>query len=391
MASKSVYSRRSFVGVMGGSSMIGLAGPLLPRVAGWAAVSSPVVRFAYVASDADNGAIHVFRVPARGAWTPVQSVASRVPSSLAVSNDGDTLFVANRVSRYQGRPAGSVESYRIDRGTGKIEIISRRALALSAVEPEHITVSPDGKLLVVCATGGGAYNLLPIRADGSLGNVAILRKETGSGVHAEWQSSSRPQQVTFDQRGRMISSDLGADRFNVFEIQKTELVVMQRHPSEAGSGPSAIQFHPAVSVLFAGGALDGTVIVHAYDETNGKLLARKAVAQVVPPSPSARLNTVAVHPSGNFVVASWSNAERDGISAWHFDHGTFSFTPTQRFQTQGAIKALQFTRGGDRLIAANTTGGVISALDFVQPSGELKWSADLTRCKSPSAISLIYC
>jgi 6-phosphogluconolactonase (cycloisomerase 2 family) len=146
-----------------------------------------------------------------------------------------------------------------------------------------------------------------------------------------------------------------------------------------------------VSVLFAGGALDGTITAHPYDETSGKLLARNAVAQVVPLSRAARLHTIAVHPSGDFVLASWSNAGSHGISAWHFDRGTFSFTPTQTFQTQGAIKALQFTSGGDRLIAANTTGGVISALDFVHASGQLKWNADLTRCERPGAISLTYC
>jgi 6-phosphogluconolactonase (cycloisomerase 2 family) len=350
-----------------------------------------VVRFAYVASDADRKqAIHVFRVGNEGAWAFVQSVATRAPSSLAVSNNGDTLFVANRVRRHQSRPAGSVESYRIDRRTGKLEIISRRALALSAVEPEHVAVSPDGKFLVVCATGGGAYNLLPILPDSSLGNVAILRKETGSSIHPEWQTSSRPQQVTFDRRGRVISSDLGADRFNVFEIEKNELVVRQRHPSEAGSGPSAIQFHPSESVLFAGCALDGTVKAHAYDEEHGRLLAKKAVARAVPRLADARLHTIAVHPSGNFVIASWSSAGRHGISAWRFDSDTFSFAPTQTIQTEGANKALQFTKGGDRLIAANTTGGVVSALDFVQTSGELKWNIDLTRCEGPSAISLTY-
>jgi 6-phosphogluconolactonase (cycloisomerase 2 family) len=144
-------------------------------------------------------------------------------------------------------------------------------------------------------------------------------------------------------------------------------------------------------VLFAGGALDGTVIAHAYDEANGKLLARKAVARAITPSPGARLHTIAVHSSGNFVVASWSNAERDGISVWHFDDDTFSFSLIHTARTQGAIKALQFTRGDDRLIAANTTGGVVYAFDFVQASGELQRNADLARCERPSAISLTYC
>lgn len=392
MAPKSVYSRRRFVGVMGGSSVICLTGPLLHPITAWATAPVPAIRFAYVACDADSkGTIHVFQVSAHGAWKLIQSVPSRAPSSLAVSADGGTLFVANRVRRYLTHPTGSVESYRIDRATGRLQLISRRALALSAVGPEHVAISPDGQFLVVCATGGGAYNLLPIHADGSLGNVAILRKETGSSVHAEWQPSARPQQVTFDRRGRIISSDLGADRFNIFEVEESELAVIGRHPANAGSGPSAIQFHPDGSVLFAGCALDGTVLARAYDETNGKLLARSAVARGGAASRDARIHTIAVHPSGEFVVASWSNAGRDGISVWHFDCDTFSFAPTQALQTQGAIKGLQFTRGGDRLIAANTAGGVVSTFEFVPASGELQRNPDLTRCQRPSAISITYC
>ena len=391
MASKSIYSRRKFVGVMGGSSMLGLAGPLLRPIGAWAAAPAPAVRFAYVACDAHTkGAIHVFRVPEYGAWNLVQSVETRAPSSLAVSTDSGTLFVANRVDRYLNRPTGSVESYRIDRLTGELEMVSRRALALSAVNPQHVAISPDGKFLVVCATGGGAYNLLPIRADGSLGEVAILRKETGSSVDATLQSSSRPQQVTFDQRGRIIASDLGADRFSVFDVREDELAVIDRSSTRAGRGPSAMQFHPGMSVLFSAGALDGTVVAHAYDESRGKILSRSAVTRATPRTSDARVNSMAIHPSGEFVVASWSNAERHGISAWRFDRSAFSFAPAHAKETRGAVATLQFTKSGDRLIIADSKSGVISAFDFACPSGELKRSIELASCEAPGAISLTY-
>ena len=391
MANKSGYSRRSFLGVMGSSSVIGLGGPLLPRVAAWAAHPSPVIRFAYVASDADRkGAVHVFRVGPDGAWTLVQSVVTRAPSSLAVSHDGDTLFVANRVYRYQNRPAGSVESYRIDRQTGKLGIISRRSLALSAVGPGHIAVSPDARFLVVCATAGGAYNLLPILSGGALGNVAILCKETGASIHPEWQCSSRPQQVTFDGRGRLIASDLGADRLSIFEIRESGLIARQRLAVQAGSGPSAIQFHPGMSVLFAGGALDGTLTALVYDESYGSWTGKKAMVRAIPQSTEGRLHTIAVHPSGEFVVAAWSDAERHGVSTWRFDGGSFSFAPTQTIRSDGAIKALQFTRGGDQVIAANATCGAVSSFDFLQASGDLRGDAGLAFCERPGTILLTY-
>ena len=391
MAPKSVYSRRRFVGVMGGGSMLSLAGPLLHPFAAWAAAPLRLVRFAYVASDADSkGAIHVFQVRGDGAWKLVQSVVTRAPSSLAVSDDGRTLFVANRVTHYLNRPAGSVESYRIDQTTGKLQLISQRSLALSAVNPEHVAISPDGRFLVVCASGGGAYNLLPIHADGSLGEVAILRKETGSSVDAVWQSSSCPQQVVFDERGRIVASDLGADRLSVFEIREDELAVIDRHSTRAGRGPSAMQLHPGISVLFAAGALDGTIAAYAYDRTSGKLLGRSAVARVTPMTSGARVSALAVHPSGDSVVASWSDAKRHGISVWRFARGAFSFAPAHATETRGAVASLQFTKSGERLIAADSKSGVVSGFDFVHSSGELRPSLELARCEAPGAIFLTY-
>jgi 6-phosphogluconolactonase (cycloisomerase 2 family) len=370
--------------------MLSVAGPLLRPLAAWAAAPSPVPRFAYVACDGDpKGAIHVFQVPARGAWRPVQSVASRAPSSLAVTNDGRTLFVANRVSQYRNRPAGSVEAYRIDPATGKLQLLSRRSLALSAVNPQHVAVSPDGKFLVVCASGGGAYNLLPIHADGSLGGVAILRKETGSSVDAMLQSSSRPQEVVFDERGRIVASDLGADRLSVFEIREDELAVNGRHAARPGCGPSAMQLNRDLSVLFAAGALDGTVAAHAYDQTRGTFLDKTAVSRAAPLIRAARVSTLAVDPSGELVAASWSDGERHGISMLRFDGGAFSFAPAHAIETTGATLSVQFIGGGDRLIAANSKSGVVSAFE-VDASGRLQRSADLAHCEGPRAISFTY-
>ena len=389
MARRYRYSRRDFLGAMGSTSLLTLGGPVLPRAAAWAAPLSPPARFAYIASDSDREqAIHVFRCEGRATWSLVHSVATDAPSSIAVSQDRQTLFVANRVRRYQNRPSGSVESYGIDQRTGELKMISRRPLALSAVEPEHIAVSPDGRFLVVCATAGGAYNLLPILTGGSLGNVTILRKETGSSVRAGWQDSAHPQQVTFDGHGRLLSSDLGADRLNVFEIREQELVVSHRHASHPGSGPSSIKFHPGLSVLFAGGALDATVTAQAYDEAHGRFRARTAVARAIPASEGAQLHAMTVHPSGTFVVASWSRAGQHGMSSWRFEPDTFSFVPGQTILSPGTIKALQFTREGDRLIAADSSRGTVRAFDFAQVSGELNLKTEVAFCHSPRAMLL---
>lgn len=384
------YSRRGFLGVVGSSSLLGLAAPFLPKTSAWALPSANDVRFAYVASDAENaGSIHVFRVNEPD-WKLVQSVASESPSSLALASDQTTLFVANRRCNYQGRPTASVEAYRIDRHSGNLRLLSRQPLALSAIGPEHVAVSPDGKYLAVSVTAGGAYNLLPIDHEGRLGSVIILRKEIGAGIHPEWQQSAKPQQVTFDGQGRLISSDLGCDRINVLRLDGDSLIAMQRHSVEPGSGPASIELNPQHSALFVGGALDGTITAYAYDEASGRILPRLASAKAFSRSTEGRLHALAIHPSGELVIAAWSDQRSHGVSSWRFNRKDASFETGDALQVSGATKVLRFFPAGNSLVAADATNGVISSLLFDEASGNLAWMAQLASAQSPSAICFTY-
>jgi 6-phosphogluconolactonase (cycloisomerase 2 family) len=347
------------------------------------------VRFAYVASDAeDAGGIYVFRVKGL-AWTLVQSVASESPSSLALSADQTTLFVANRRRNYQGRPTASVEAYRIDRRSGSLRLLSRRPLALSAIGPEHVAVSPNGKYLAVSVTAGGAYNLVPIDHEGKLGSVTILRKEIGASIHPE-QRSAKPQQVIFDRRGRLISSDLGCDRINVLQLDGDSLIAVQRNSVEPGSGPAAIELNPQGSTLFVGGALDGTITAYAYDEANGRILTSMAGAKAFSRPADSRLHALAIHPSGELVMAAWSDQRSHHVSSWRFNRKDASFETGGTLKVQGATKVLRFFPGGDSLVAVDATNGVISSLRCDEASGDLGSIAQLASTQSPSAICFTY-
>lgn len=384
------YSRRSFLGVIGSSSLFGLAAPFLPQTPAWALSAANDVRFAYVASDAqDGGAIHVFKVIGPD-WKLVQSVASDSAASLALSTDQTTLFVANRRRSYQGQPTASVEAYRIDQRSGNLRLLSRRPLALSAIGPEHVAAFPNGMYLVVSVTAGGAYNLLPIDREGKLGSVTVLRKETGASIHPEWQRSAKPQQVTFDGQGRLISSDLGCDRINVLQFDGDSLIPMQRKNVEPGSGPAAIELNPQVSVLFVGGALDGTITAYPYEESTGQILNPAARVKTFSHPTNGRLHALAIHPSGELVMAAWSDGRSHNVSSWRFKPRSASFEPGTTITVKGATKVLRFLRGGNSLVAIDATSGVIFSLHFDKASGDLGSMAQLASTQSPSAICFTY-
>src|ERR1700692_1783031 len=233
MKGRSRWSRREFV-QMAGSSLgaMSFGPPLLARVSRAGEKIAP--RFAYVGfggEGAKDEGIAVFDLRAvdlrsgdlrGGLWRQTGVVASAAPSSLALDASERFLYAVNEVDEYEGLPTGTVEAYAIDSADGGLKLINRQKLSLSATAPRHAAVSPDGRALVVAVHGGGAYNVLPLAKDGSVGAVSGILKETGSGPHDE-QRSAHPQMVVFDRAGRVVSADLGSDRLTVLRLDAARL------------------------------------------------------------------------------------------------------------------------------------------------------------------------
>lgn len=105
----------------------------------------------------------------------LQRVPSRQPSALITHQERDLLFVTNAVSEHEGLPTGSVESYAVDR-QGRLHLLSRQALSLAAVEPNHLTLAPGGQHLIAASSKAKIYNVLPVGQDGILGRVTHALK-----------------------------------------------------------------------------------------------------------------------------------------------------------------------------------------------------------------------
>ena len=114
-------------------------------------------------------------------WRLSQTIGSNKPSCLTLHPSRKYIYVANEIDNYQGLPTGTIEAYSIDGRDGRLTLLNRQPLSLSAIAPRYVVVSPDGSRLIVAMHGGGSYNLLPIRTDGYLERVSGILKEVGSG------------------------------------------------------------------------------------------------------------------------------------------------------------------------------------------------------------------
>jgi len=265
------------------------------------------------------------------------------------------------VSEYRGLPCGSIEAYGVDTATGELGLLGREGLSLSATMPRHLTVAPDGSAVVVAVHGGGAYNRLPILADGRLGRVGGIVKETGCGPVADHQKTAHPQTVLFDSTGkRVIAADLGCDRLSVLSLDDG-LAVLARHEATAGSGPRHMTLHPAGRLLYVGHALDGSLACFAYDASAGKITEQLWHVH------GEFGDALAMHPAGDFLYA----AGGDMVTAWRIEPvtGALRVVHSQRVGSLGTIDGMTARSDGHRLLMVTAQG--IVGMDVDAVSGRL--------------------
>jgi 6-phosphogluconolactonase len=352
MKNLSRWSRREFV-QMAGSSLgaMSCASTSLSRVASATWQATP--RFAYVGfggEDAKSEGIAIFEVRG-GRWRQTSVVSSRAPSSLVLDASERFLYVTNEIYEHEGLPTGTVEAYVIDRANGSLRLLNRQRLSLSATAPRHAAVSPDGRTLVVSAHGGGAYNVLSLSAEGSLGAVSGILKETGSGPHQD-QRSAHPQMVLFDRAGRIVSTDLGSDRLSVFKLNDARLTIAQRLEAQPGEGPRHLAFHRDARLLFIANGLNASVVCYRYDPDEGKIGARLGQT----PAANSGGVVMATDSTGDFLYIA-SECDPDALSAW-------KVTPTTgkllQMQTANApqLNAISMTPDGNTLLGLSSGNGV---------------------------------
>ena len=387
---RKLLNRRKFVQLMGYSSALGAVG----MQSHWLSASpqsAAAARFAYVGFAADtssrsNQGIQVFAIEGER-WSPIQTVATRKPSFLALHPSQRFLYAANEIDSYQGLPVGTVEAYGIDPRTGHLELLNRQQLSLSGILPRHLAVSPDGRNLVVAVHGGGAYNLLPIREDGSLERVSGIIKETGSGPNQERQDAAHPQMAIFDTTGnRLLSADLGNDTLSVLTLSGEGLSIAAKSKAEPGSGPRHMALHPSGRLLYVVNELDASLSCFGYDPESGTIQERRHHA-MLGANADHGTTALAMHPSGDLLYSSGAV----NVSVWRIDPASGAFKPLQ-----GSVDRMQsmdiaaMVPAHDSLFALSHRAGGVLRLPIDADSGRLRRPVQIAQVDAPISLVLKY-
>jgi 6-phosphogluconolactonase (cycloisomerase 2 family) len=347
--------------------------------------------FAYVGcytSKERNGhgeGITVYRIDSTSReWTVVQVVKELVnPSWLTLDRQQRCLYVAHG-------DGGEATALAVDAESGRLSLLNRQPT--NGRNGVRLAIDASNRFAVLANYSTGTVALLPIRSDGSLGELTDLVTLQGTpGPHRTEQASSHPHDIVLDPRGRFIVvPDKGLDATFVFRLDTARGRLVGVEPpsvsSRPGAGPRHADFHPREPYVYQINELDSTITTFKLETERGELMPLQTIT-TLPPSFTGTSTTaeIAVAPSGRFVYG--SNRGHDSIVTFAVDGASGVLSPVGWESTQGRVpRFFSLDASGAYLYAANQSSDTIVAFSVDKTTGQPKPTGYAVKTGSPSSI-----
>jgi 6-phosphogluconolactonase len=367
-------SRRAFVSAVA----LGTLGLRAPGGAG------ARERLAYVGTYTNDGrseGIYLLRMQSdSGALRLVGAVAATAnPSFLAPTPDGRVLYAVSEVAEFEGTPSGAVSAFARDSATGGLVLLDRVPSGGGA--PCYAALDRTGRFLLVANYGGGSVAVLPVRADGGLGEASSVVQHEGKGADPKRQSAPHAHCILPDPSNRFVLvTDLGLDRVIAYRFDARDGTLSRAAAAQAslapGAGPRHLAFHPNGRVVYVVNELDSTLTVLRHDPATGSLAELQTIPTLVERTAGRNAPAdVHVHPSGRFLYV--SNRGHDSIAAFAVDRATALLRPLQEVPTGGSWpRNFALDPSGRFLLVANQRSDSIvghridTATGLLTPTGQ---------------------
>jgi len=349
----------------------------------------------YTSGESKSKGIYVMRFDrSNGRMTSHGAVEGvEEPSFLAIDQGRKFVYAVNETLEFNGKKSGSVSSFALRPETGLLTFINKQP-SLGAA-PCHLTVSHDGRFVLVANYLGGNVAVLPVSKDGVLAPAVDVKQHVGSGPDKKRQDSAHAHSVILDPKGRFaFVNDLGVDKIFIYEFDTAtgHLNPNRNQPyfqTKAGAGPRHFKFHPSGKFAFVINELDMTISSLAYDAAKGTLKEVQTVSTL--PSGFAGENTCAdIHltPDGAFLYG--SNRGHDSLVGFKVDPQSGRMELIGHTSTQGKTpRNFLIDPAGKYLLVANQRSNSIVTFEIEKKTGQLKPIGEKVTVPSPVCLQLV--
>ena len=336
--------------------------------------------------------IYVYRLEgSTGKLSKIGLAAESVnPTFLAVHPNQRYLYAVNN---NPGPPDNTVSAFAIDRKSGTLT-------ALNKVQPggfgqSHLGLDNTGKWLAEANYGSGNVAILPVLADGKLGQPTAFDQHTDPTPRADNPRPTRAHAVQFSADNRfLLVANVGLERIFVYRFNAANGTLAPNDPpstkTEPGSGPRHLALHKKGNVLYALNERVATVTAFRYEPSSGALTQFQNISAL--PEGFAARNSGAeifLDRQGRFLYT--SNRGHDSIAIFSVDPATYMLKLVENVSTEGRTpRNFAFDPSGSYLIAGNEASDSLVVFRVDPRTGHLTRTGDiLTGALSPTSIVFV--
>jgi len=285
------------------------------------------------------------------------------PSFLTFDRDKHFLFAVSETNKFQGMKGGSVDAYKMDSKSGKLQHLNTQPTYGAA--PCFISVDHTNHYVMVANYFGGNVTVYPIKEDGSLDKRSDFVQYHGKGVNPKRQDQPHAHSILPSPDNRFVlSCDLGTDKVHIFKFddQHGKLTPAEQPFAKIkpGSGPRHIRFHPNTQWAYVLSEMGSTITVFDYNTEKGSL-SEKQVISMLPADFTGKSTAAELHitTDGRFLYA--SNRGDDSIVVFTIDPDSGKLTLIQRTSSLGKIPRHFILDPSERylLVANEKTNNVV--------------------------------
>jgi 6-phosphogluconolactonase (cycloisomerase 2 family) len=346
--------------------------------------------------------IHLFQVNrTTGALTPsgVYELGTS-PSCLALNPAGTRLYSANETDRVGDAKEGTVSAFAINRADGQLKLLN--TVRSGGAGPTYVSLHPSGRFLLVANYFGGSVAVLPILADGRLGEASDVKNDAGKigptkATHAppgsfafSGHDRTHAHMIEADRSGRFVLHiDLGLDQIFVWKFDAQKGVLTPNDPPAIslppGDGPRHFHFHPNGRWFYSIQEEGSTVVLFDYDPATGRLTARQTISTLPPGFAGSNFcSEILVSADGRFVYA--GNRLHDSIGIFSVGkNGELTYLGEE--WTRGNYpRSFNFDPTGQFLYCCNQRGDNLAVFRVDKQTGGLKFTGHYAAVGNPSII-----
>jgi len=314
--------------------------------------------------------------------TPVVAAETPNPSFLAFTPDHRTLYAVSESN-------AMAAAFATDLAAGTLRPL-QPPQSSGGVAPCHLVVDRSQRTLVVANYHTGIVAAIPLHADGTLGAPNLV-PHTGHSVDPERQTSPHVHSVTLSPDGRfVIVCDLGLDRIFTYRLDAARALLQPAEPAYVatapGSGPRHFDFGRDGRHGYALTEMGNTVTTYDYDAATGALTPRQTLSTLPPDFRGVSHGAeIRVHPNGRFLYA--SNRGHDSLAVFAIDAETGRLSPVEITPCGGANpRNFAVSPDGGWILCANQNSNSLTVLKIDSATGRLTLTAHTAAVPLPVCV-----